>query len=121
MTAAHTAWLTLLLVLFTTGAVLAEEGIVVRTDVCRKGTIVIKTRDGGYVAAYQETMAEEDHSPWSNDENPPCSFFAGEHVSGDLSGAGPVTLTDVRGRECDYVIEGSGDTLQDAEQILGCE
>ena len=121
MTASNTLWITILLVLCTAGAVLADEGVVERTDVCRKGTIVIKTSDGGYVAADQETMADEDHSPWSNDENPPCSFFAGEHVSGDLGGVGSVTLTNSTGRECDYVIEGSGDSMQDAEQALGCE
>ena len=121
MSTANALWFAILLIFFTTGNVLADEGTVERTDVCRKGTIVIKTSDGGYVAAYQETMADEDHDPWSNDGSPPCSFFAGEHVSGDLSGVGPVTLTDSRGRACDYVIEGSGDTMQDAEQILGCE
>ena len=121
MTAANTVWFTILIVLCTAGAVLADEGIVERTDVCRKGTLIIKTSDGTYVAAYQEAMADEDHNPWSNDANPPCSFFAGEHVYGDLGGAGAVTLTDSRGRKCDYVIEGSGDSMQDAEQILGCE
>ncbi len=121
MTAAKALWFAILMIFFTAGAVLADDGIVERTDVCRKGTIVIKTSDGGYVAADQETMADEDHNPWSNDENPPCSFFVGEHVSGDLSGVGPVTLTNSSGRECDYVIEGSGDSMQDAEQALGCE
>ena len=121
MSTTKVLWFALLMIFFATGTVLADEGIVERTDACRKGTIVIKTSDGFYVAAYQETMADEDHNPWSNDANPPCAFFAGEHVYGDLNGAGPVTLTDGRGRECDYVIEGSGDSMQDAEQILGCE
>jgi len=121
MKTAKTIWFTIAVILFAAGTVLAEEGIVERTDVCRKGTIVIKTTDGEYVAADQETMADEDHSPWSGDKNPPCSFFAGEAVQGDLSGVGTVTLTNSSGRECNYVIEGSGDTMQDAEQILGCE
>ena len=75
MTGSNTQWITILLVLCTTGAVFADEGVVERTDVCRKGTIVIKTSDGGYVAAYQETMADEDHTPWSNNENPPLLLF----------------------------------------------
>jgi len=65
-------------------------------------------------------MADEDHSPWSGNEDPPCGFSAGERVSGDLSGVGAVTLTNDSSKECDYVIEGSGFTMQDAEQILGC-
>jgi hypothetical protein len=116
-----TIWFTMAVILFAAGPVLADDGIVERTDVCRKGTIIIKTSDGVYVAAYQESMADEDHSPWSGNQNPPCSFFAGETVKGDLGGVGTVTLTNSSGRECDYVIEGSGDTMQDAEQMLGCE
>jgi hypothetical protein len=121
MKTAKTIWFTIAVIFFTAGPVLADDGIVERTDVCRKGTLIIKTNDGSYVAAYQETMADEDHSPWSGNENPPCSFFAGEVVQGDLGAVGPVTLTNSSGRECEYEIEGSGDTMQDAEQILGCE
>ena len=66
-------------------------------------------------------MANGDHSAWSDDEDPPCEFFAGDRVSGDLGGPGTTTLTNSSGKECNYVIEGSGDTMQDAEQILGCE
>jgi hypothetical protein len=121
MIAKKSLWSGILAILFAAGAVLADEGVVERIDVCRKGTLIIRTADNLYVAAYQETMAGEDHSPWSGDKNPPCSFFAGEPVQGDLSGVGPVILTNSSGRECNYVIEGSGDTLQDAEQILGCE
>ena len=121
MTSAKTVWLTMAVILFAAGAVLADEGVVERTDVCRKGTLIIKTSDGSYVAAYQEAMAYENHSPWSGNKNPPCSFFAGETVQGDLGGVGTVTLTNSSGRECDYVIEGSGDTMQDATQMLGCE
>jgi hypothetical protein len=121
MTSAKTVWFTMAVILFAAGTILAEDGIVERTDVCRKGTLIIRTSDGSYVAAYQETMADEDHSPWSGNKNPPCSFFAGEAVQGDLGSVGPVTLASSSGRECDYVIEGSGDTMQDAEQSLGCE
>ena len=49
-------------------------------------------------------MADEDHSHWSGNEDPPCAFFAGERISGDLSGIGAVTLTNDSGKECDYVI-----------------
>lgn len=121
MIAANTLWLVSLMLFFTVGSVLADGGVVERTDVCRKGTLIIKTTDGEYVAAYQENMAEEDHSPWSDNEDPPCAFFAGDQVSGDLGGAGTTTLTNSSGKECDYVIEGSGFSMQDAEQILGCE
>ena len=121
MTAANALWTAILMAFFTVGSVLADEGVVERTDVCRKGTIVIKTTDGMYVAAYQEDMAEEDHAPWSDNESPPCGFSAGELISGDLGSPGTTTLTNSSGRVCDYVIEGSGFTMQDAEQILGCE
>jgi hypothetical protein len=36
-------------------------------------------------------------------------------------GYGTVTLTNSGGEACDDVIEGSGFSMQDAEQILGCE
>ena len=121
MTSSKTIWITILVFFFMTGAVQADDGVVERADVCRKGTIIIKTTDGEYVAAYQEAMANEDHSPWSDNEDPPCAFYAGERVSGDLGGAGTTTLTNSSGKTCDYVIEGSGFTMQDAEQILGCE
>jgi hypothetical protein len=117
----HTVWFGILVVLVIAGPALADDGVVERTDVCRKGTLIIKTADDTYVAAYQAGMANEDHSPWSDNENPSCSFFAGERVNGDLSGYGTVTLTNSSGRACDYVIEGSGFSMQDAEQILGCE
>ena len=121
MTIAKTIWFAIAVILFAAGSVLADDGIVERSDVCRKGTLIIKTNDGSYVAAYQETMADEDHSPWSGNKNPPCSFFAGETVQGDLGAVGTVTLTNSTGMQCDYVIEGSGDTMQEAVQILGCE
>jgi len=117
----HTVWFSMLLVLMIVGYALADEGVVERTDACRKGTLIIKTADDTYVAAYQADMANEDHSPWSDNENPPCSFVAGETVLGELSGYGTVTLTNSGGAACDYVIEGSGFSMQDAEQILGCE
>ena len=66
-------------------------------------------------------MADEDHNPGSDNEDPPCGFSAGERISGDLGNPGTTTLTNSNGKECDYVIEGSGFTMQDAEQILGCE
>ena len=47
--------------------------------------------------------------------------FGGERVNGDLSRYGTVTLTNSSGRACDDVIEGSGFSMQDAVQILGCE
>ena len=119
--ASYPVFLILLLAFVFIGSVQADDGVVVRTDVCRKGTIIIKTTDGEYVAAYQEAMAEEDHSPWSDNQDPPCAFYAGERVSGDLGGAGTTTLTNSSGKQCDYEIEGSGFTMQDAEQILGCE
>jgi len=103
------------------GAALADEGIVERTAACRKGTLIIRTTGNVVVAAYQEAMADEDHSPWSDNENPPCAFSAGQQVTGDLGSVGTVTLTNSSGPESDYEIEGSGDTLQDAEQNLGCE
>jgi hypothetical protein len=111
----------MLAVLVTAGYAPADEGVVERTDVCRKGALIIKTADDIYVAAYQEDMAGESHSPWSDNENPPYAFFAGNRVFGDLSGYGTVTLTSSGGEACDYVIEGSGFSMQDAEQVLGCE
>ena len=117
----HIIWLGILVVFTFAGPALADEGVVERADVCRKGKVIIKTADDMYVAAYQADMAGEDHSPWSDNENPPCSFSPGERVDGDFSGYGTVTLKNSSGRECDYVIEGSGFSMQDAEQILGCE
>ena len=121
MNAVKIVWLTIVMVLFTAGVVLADEGVVERTDVCRKGTLIIKTTDDTYVAAIQEGIDTFDHTPWNNDNNPSCAFFAGDRVQGDLSGVGTVTLTNSSGKTCDYVIEGSGFSMQDAEQILGCE
>ena len=103
------------------GRSLADEGVVQRTNVCRKGTLIIKTTDDEYVAAIQEGLDTFDHTPWTDDNNPRCAFFAGDRVQGDLSGAGTVTLTNSSGKACDYVIEGSGFSMQDAVEILGCE
>jgi hypothetical protein len=112
---------TVLMTVFAAGTVLADEGVVERTNVCRTGTLIIKTTDDTYVAAIQEGLDTFDHTPWTDDDNPRCAFFAGDSVQGDLSGAGTVTLTNGSGKACDYVIEGSGFSMQDAEQILGCE
>ncbi len=117
----HIVWLGILVVLMPVGPALADDGVVERTDVCRKGTVIIKTDDDMYVAAYQAGMVSEDHSPWADNESQPCSFFTGERVNGDLSGYGTVMLRNSSGRECEYVIEGSGFSMQDAVQILGCE
>jgi hypothetical protein len=121
MNTVNIVWLTIVMAVFTAGAVLADEGVVERTNVCRKGTLIIKTTDNEYVAAIQEGLEGEDVSPWTDNDNPVCAFFAGDRVHGDLSGVGTVTLTNSSGKACDYVIEGSGDSMQDAEQILGCE
>jgi len=100
---------------------LADEGVVQRTNVCRKGTIVIKTTNDEYVAAIQEGLDNLYQTPWTDNDNPGCVFFAGDRVHGDFGGVGTVTLTNSSGEACDYVIEGSGFSMQDAEQILGCE
>jgi hypothetical protein len=92
-----------------------------RTNVCRKGTLIIKTNDETYIAAIQEGLDTFDPPPVTDNDNPRCAFFAGDRVQGDLSGVGTVTLTNSSGKACAYVIEGSGDSMQDAEQILGCE
>jgi hypothetical protein len=104
-----------------TGYAVADEGVVERTNVCRKGTLIIKTADDMYVAATQAGVDDLDPTPWSDDSEPQCAFFAGERVNGDLSGYGTVTLINSSGKECDYVIEGSGFSMQDAVQMLGCE
>ena len=52
--AANILWGTLLVAIFAVGPVLADEGIVQRTNLCRKGTIVIKTNGNEYVAAVRE-------------------------------------------------------------------
>jgi len=41
----HTGWLGILVVLMLAGPARADEGVVERTDVCRKGTVIIKTAD----------------------------------------------------------------------------
>ena len=114
-------WGCIVMPLMLAGPAWADEGVVERTDVCRKGTLIIKTTDDMYVAATQADVDDLDPTPWSDDSEPKCSFFAGEKVNGDLSGYGTVTLRNSSGRECDYVIEGSGFSMQDAVQILGCE
>jgi hypothetical protein len=119
--AVNAIWIAILIFFFAVGPVLADEGIVERADVCHKGSIIIKTTDDVYVAAIQAGLDDVDQTPWSDDSEPKCSFFAGERVHGDLSGAGTVTLTNSSGRACDYLIQGSGTSLQDAEQALGCE
>lgn len=112
---------TILAFLCMAGPALADEGVVERTNVCRKGTLIIKTTDDMFVAATQAGIDEFNQTPWSDDSEPKCSFFAGESVSGDLGSAGTVTLANTSGKSCDYVIEGSGFSMQDAEQMLGCE
>jgi len=121
MIAKKSLWFAILTVFFAAGAAMADEGVVARIDVCRKGTLIIRTSANLYLAAYQATMAHEDHNPWSHNKNPPCTFPVGERLSGDLNRVGTVTLTNSSGRQCDFVIEGTGDTVPDAEQILGCE
>ena len=121
MNAVKIVWLTIVAAIFTAGAVLADDGVVKRTNVCRKGTHIIKTADDEYVAAIQEGVDTFDHTLWNEDNNPSCSFIAGDRVQGDLGGVGTVTLTNNSGKVCDYVIEGSGFSMQDAVQILGCE
>lgn len=43
--AVNIVWLSLLVAGFTAGSVRADEGAVARTNVCHKGTIIIKTTD----------------------------------------------------------------------------
>jgi len=118
---ANMARATILVAVFMVGPVLADEGVVERTNVCRKGTLIIKTTADEYVAAIQEGIDTADNSPWTDNDNPGCAFLTGDRVQGDLGGAGTVTLTNSSGKACDYVIQGSGFSMQDAEQILGCE
>ena len=121
MIAAFASGLAIGVILLTAGSAMADEGVVERTDVCQKGTLIIKTADNAYVAATRDDTGSEDLGPSADDGTPRCAFYTGDRVRGDLSGAGPVTLTNSSGTACDYVIEGSGFTMQDAEQILGCE
>ena len=120
MHAVNMAWATILVAVLMAGPVLADEGVVERTNVCRKGTLIIKTTDDEYVAVIQEGIDTADNSPWTDNDNPKCSFFSGDRVQGDLGGAGTVTLTNSSGKACDYVIQGSGASMQTAEEILGC-
>jgi len=119
--AVYTVWLVILATFGTARSVLADEGVVERTNVCHKGTIIIKTSDDEYVAAIQEGIDTIDDTPWTENDTPRCSFYLGDRVHGDLSGVGTVTLTNSSGKACDYVIQGSGFSMQDAEQALGCE
>lgn len=73
------------------------------------------------MAAIQQGIDTIADTPWTENDTPRCSFFAGDRVHGDLSGAGTVTPTNSGGKACDDVIEGSGFSMQDAVQILGCE
>lgn len=121
MNAVKIVWCTIMVAVLAAGPVLADEGVVQRTNVCRKGTLVIKTVDNEFVAAIQEGLDNVDQTPWTDNNNPRCAFFAGDRVQGDLNGAGTVTLTNSSGKACDYVIEGSGFSMQDAVEILDCE
>jgi hypothetical protein len=121
MIAAYAAGLAMGVVLFAAGSAMADEGVVERTDVCHKGTLIIKTADNAYVAATRNDSDNENFGPSADNDTPRCAFYSGDRVRGDLSGAGIVTLTNSSGTACDYVIQGSGFTMQDAEQILGCE
>ena len=49
---------------------------------------------------------------------PAAPLFAGDRVYGTLRITGTRTPTNSSGKTCDYVIEGSGFTVQDAEQDL---
>lgn len=120
MNAATILWATLLVAIFAAGPVLADEGVVQRTNLCRKGTIVIKTNGNEYVAAVREGMGSKRDTPWRDSKTSRCAFFPGDRVVGDLTGFGTTTLTNSTGQECDYEIEGHGYSMQTAEEILGC-
>ena len=96
------------------------EAVVLRTNICRKGTLIMKTTESEYVAAVQEAIGSRYDGPWADTRRPKCSFFPGEKIYGDVNSVGTVSLTNTSGKECRYIIEGSGYSMQDVEEILGC-
>ena len=95
------------------------EGVVERVNACEKGTLIIKTTEGDYVVARQETAGSRFIDPGEEPDEGGCMFFPGDQLEGELDSIGSVTLTNSSRSQCDLIIEDVVFNMQEAVEALG--